>query len=436
MGNCCGQEMGNNLELQLTQKSLLQTLNGNKKKSISVSTVKQNKKSLIKQQTVNFEVEKNMFTNLLNDILSRYNYIDLEYSTRESKLPKENLIEKLRMDQLYNITISHDDNFINSKYIVMDLRLSRKETFIKKFPQINYKIHELQIASNSLIKKVKKLTNLKKLIILIDKDYMIQEVEDIIVFMNKNNFNCTFKLLDNDLSKEASLSTFFLSDNLDKRINIHLPYIFANLQYFPHLGSSKLIFINPSIKFSSLTNKEFESNFFRCYDTDNFIEFFSLNSYLLITKKFSIKSLLNNLTSENLFLSHSTIIEGIETLNDIGKNFNLINEALNLLSVSIDEENSILILIDEDINQDVKDYLYYIFMIKLLKLPSKLIMSLFMDNPVFSESFKRLLDNKQDLLDEFYTKFNNNEKVLTVESERKNFILEELQNDEVFFYFS
>lgn len=76
---------------------------------------------------------KNRYTYHINDIISRLNYIDLDISGRESIIIKENLVEKLRFDQLFNINVFllNNKSYYNNEYIIYDLRSKKTETFLK-----------------------------------------------------------------------------------------------------------------------------------------------------------------------------------------------------------------------------------------------------------------------------------------------------------------
>jgi len=414
MGNCCGQEVNNNpLELQITQKNNTSfSYNENLKNAkIRKSNFGNNalkfgigiRTSLLQStQTINFDIEKNSFTPLISDLISRYNLIDLDYSTRESKLPLEKFIEKIRTDQLVNIALLHNDDFTNSEYVIYDLRSQKKETFIKKFKHLNYKIKELQIASNSILKRVKTFLKDKKIIILLDKSQSLLEIEEFIVFITKNNYHCNLKILDNDLYKESSLSSMMFSDLLDKRINRFLPMIFAQLQYFPHIGSNKFVFIDYNCEIDSYCSFNSETSIFTCFpDFNLFMDFFNMNSFLLISTDFSFKLKLQNLNNNSYFLTHSMILENINSLESLSANAVKLMEAIGTMLYAIEDDNSAFILIDKRMKSEVLNMLLYIFLRKLLKLPTHLILNCIMENPVFSESFIKFYDSDFEKMEDF-----------------------------------
>lgn len=405
MGNCCGQDQGNTLELHLSHKNNMNEKVEKAKKGFNAYRYGERSSLLKNKESINFEVEKNTFTLLINDIISRHNFIDIEYSTRESRLHKERFVERLRSDQLFNIIISHNDDFTNSEYLFYDLRSNKRETYIKIAKHLNYLVKELQIASTSIVKKVKKFLNGKKLIVLIDKTDSIVEIEELLVFLSRNEFNCKVKLLDTDLNKEASLSTTAFSGYLDKRIGSHLPYIFANLQHYQHLGSNKFIFLNYNFSIEDFCSKEKESNMFTCVpDINNFIDYFSLNSFILITADKEITKKIYNLHDKIIYLSQSIIIDNINSKEKIVSKAPELLDAISRLLCAIEDENSALILIDKNIKLEVLNIIMYLFIRKLLKVPAKMINTILQDNPVFYKNFIESFDRNQEEMEEFMNK--------------------------------
>lgn len=430
MGNCCGHDQANTLELQFNQKAQAYQQNKiEKSKRNNFNIYKYNERNSLLQSSnaINFEIERNSLTPVINDILSRYNFIDLDYSIRESKIPKERFVERLRSDQLFNIILSHQDDFSESKYVIYDLRTLRKESFLKKAKQLNYQVKELKIASNSIIRRVKKFLNRKKIIILLDKAETIVDVEEFIMLITKNKFECCVKLLDNDLTREASLFTTAFSDFLDKRINKHIPYILAQLQHYPYLGSNKFIFLNYNCKVDDYCSIDFERNFFTCIPSvNNFIEYFNLNSFIFLTSDNLITSKIQNLHKDIIYLSQSIIIDNLSSLDSLAEKSYFLIEAIGTMLCAIDDENSGLILIDENLNPELLNYLLYIFIRKLLKVPSKLVYSILIDNPIYPELFIEAVDENQNKMEEFYIKnIDNLEKSLIEKS-----TIEKMSNEE------
>lgn len=404
MGNCCGQDTGNPLELQISNKVFGNTFIGKleKARNHKFNLYKFGERSsLINSQSVNYEVERNTYTPLINDIISRYNSIDLEYSSRETRIQKERFIEKLRSDQLFNIFSKYKNDFTESEYIIYDLRETKKHSFIKKCNQLNFSVKDLQNGSNSLLKRVKKYLDKKKLIILIDKPQLIADIEELIILITKNNFDTKIKLFDNDLNKEASISTATFSDFLDKRICNHLPFIFAQLQHFPHMGSNKFVFINYKVNINDYCSSEKEKNLFTYSETSNFINFYSLHSFILITKEKGISVKLKALNQDIIYLTRSIIIDNISSLEHLEKKNYEILEAIGIMLCAIEDENSGLILIDEKIKEEVLNLLMYIFIRKLIKIPPKMISSMLIDNPLFPSSFLNEINTNQDKFEKF-----------------------------------
>jgi hypothetical protein len=407
MGNCCGQDQGNTLELHLSHKNNMNDKEKAERSKKGFNSYRYGERSslLKNKESINFEVEKNNFTLLINDLISRHNFIDIEYSTRESRLHKERFVERLRSDQLFNIIISHKNDFTNSDYVFYDLRINKKETYIKVAKHLNYLVKELQIASTSIIKKIKKFLHGKKLIVLIDKTDSIVEVEELLVFLSRNEFNCKVKLLDTDLNKEASLSTNAISGFLDKRIGRHLPYIFANLQHYQHLGSNKFVFLNYNFSIEEFFSKEKESNMFTCVpDIHNFIEFFNLNVFVLFTADNDIIKRIYNLHDKIIYLSQSILIDSVSSKEKVASKASEILDSISRMLCAIDDENSGLILIDKNIKPEVLNLLMYILIRKLFKVPVRIINTILQDNPIFYKNFIESFDRNQEEMEEFVIK--------------------------------
>ena len=104
--------------------------------------------------------DNNNYNKYLNTIIVK---IKEKYSFNE--------IKKITFFEIYNITIYYKDNYLNSNYLIYDLRNyeERKENFIKKMKQINYSYVEIQSLNNKKLQKfIKFITN--KNIIFIVKD--------------------------------------------------------------------------------------------------------------------------------------------------------------------------------------------------------------------------------------------------------------------------
>ena len=398
MGQCCSGEVIPNEEVQLYKSKY------SKLKSKRQASTNKRSTMIFSSPSINFDIEKNNLTFVINDLLVRYNNLDFEQSKIYSN--QEKYIEKIRMDQLWNIFLSHKDDFTCSNYLIFDLRSNKQESFLNKFKRINYDLSDMiaNSSNNDFIKRLIKYLEFKRIIIIIDIPEKILQIDDFILFLKDLRISCYIKILDTDLNKEASLITSTLVELLDKRTSISFPLILASLQYFTHLHSNKILFIENKFKFN-LDNEDENNNLFQNYnDLEQLIDVFHLSHIFLITNKQFVKQriALKQETALWHYLSSAMIIEDIKNLDDLNsKRKNLIN-AVNQMHTEIEEGSSIIILIDNDIEDiDVSSYAVYFFISHVLQLNSSQINCLTIDNPVFTKELIKLMEEKKGLLEEF-----------------------------------
>lgn len=402
MGQCCGGESihKDEVELYKTKYAML--------KSRRTQTVtglnNRNSKLLYQSPMINFNIEKNNLTYAINDLLGRYNTIDLENSNYTAQ---ERFIDKLRMDQLWNIVLSHNDDFTQSQYLLLDMREAGKESFLQKLRRINYSVTDLISDSlninDQMLDKFYRFVSKKKIIVIIDLTEKVLILDDFISFLKHKNVNCFIRILDNDLDKEASISTKALVELLDKRISRYLPMIMTSLQYLPHLQSNKTIFINSRFDLNSLLTGDAQENIFNCYpDINTFIDNYNLSTICIVTPSRNILKKVNGASLSNFsFLQNSIIIEDISTLSDVYSHKKDFYSSLNNLHSEVVGGGSILILIDDCItDKNLVDLLLYYYSYLLLQINPTLLSCLALDNPSFPETFSNLMD-KKIMLDEF-----------------------------------
>lgn len=410
MGQCCGGELN---------KSEVNLLISKYAKLKSKQQIKSRNHYLMSSNNpiINFDIEKNNLSYAINDLLIRYNFSDINrtqsnlniINERNSNIEK--LIEKIRIDQLWNLTIFYKDNFTDCDYIIYDLRKNIKQSFLFKYKKINYSLND--IISNSdnkdFNKKMKNFLDLKKIIILIDSEEKILLIEDFISFCRETKINCSFKILDTDLNKEASVITSSLSELLDKRNAYLFPLILCSLQYFPHMNSNKIIFLEKNYILNLESISEMKEDLFDFKeDFQELIESFHISQIYLITNKKDVKYNLSIKSKEEnpmfYYLTSAFIIEEIDSIESLIKRKENFSKLIRSIFKEIGQGNSILILIDNSISIiDSKLYIFIIFFFicNILQLNKSQLLCLLKDNPVFPVDSLIIIEKYKKQYEEF-----------------------------------
>lgn len=183
MGNCCNsiepEQIINTKEHMFLKKSVSR-LNLTKQKQKSVSVSDQN---LI----INLDSEKSSFQLYINNLIINYR---LKYSQ------SSNFIEKISLEQLWNIVKFYQFDTFKNKNIILDLRKNPTSIFIKYFTHISYKIEEMLVFNQERLLMIKNFLYSKSVLILLDyKSNDIESLDMFIEFVIKNNFKTCIKIV-------------------------------------------------------------------------------------------------------------------------------------------------------------------------------------------------------------------------------------------------
>ena len=173
---------------------------------------------------------------------------------------KNNKIETINIESLWNISKYYKQDFTNCPYILYDLRKkeNKVENFLKKYKCINYNINEIKTFNGNRLKLFKNFIRNKNIII-IPQNQSINELKKISNFIESLNGeivnNQKFYILTDILNiNEEDIPDFFYGYKLYKKFDDkdfeNYPHIFFPLINIKYLNNLNYIYIQ---------QKEFES---------------------------------------------------------------------------------------------------------------------------------------------------------------------------------
>ena len=176
---------------------------------------------------------------------------------------KNNKIDTINIESLWNISKYYKQDFTNCPYILYDLRKkeNKVENFLKKYKCINYNINEIKTFNRNRIKLFKNFIRNKNIII-IPQNQSINELKKISNFIESLNGeivnNQKFYILTDILNiNEGDIPDFFYGYKLYKKFDDkdfeYYPNIFFPLINIKYLNNLNYIYIQ---------QKEFESKFY------------------------------------------------------------------------------------------------------------------------------------------------------------------------------
>lgn len=178
MGNCC-----TTVEPQQINSKDQMFL----KKSVSRLNVTKNfKGGLEKINPINLDNDKSSFQFYINNIIHKYKIF--------YNLNKE-FIDKISLEQIWNITKFHGFNHTESKFIVLDLRSIRNNSFLKHYNRINYKIEEIASFQYEKLERFKAFLYNKTVLLLLDMNQKTDLVDIFVEILVKNEFSVLIKIV-------------------------------------------------------------------------------------------------------------------------------------------------------------------------------------------------------------------------------------------------
>ena len=350
------------------------------------------------KSSYNISFKNDKLNNDLNELIEKY----------QDKLK----IEKINYIQLYNIFMNYIYDFTKSNIVLCDTREEEKDKeqlFLKKFPQINYSIKQIERMSDDRLNMFCKFMKNKNIIFILKEESSLDTIEKFIIYFIANNFDGKFTI------KNIYILNEYIQKYQDNSLNTYLEYLYYYIDediLYPY--SQKILINSMDIK-SSYLNSSTSNNayiFISSYshsansqkknvEKDNILNKFNLNYlchknteepdiFLDFMSKFKIHYIINFIKlNDNVIENY--IIHSEAKRNKINKeekksiihqkninipkdmNFeefynkiqNEYNNIIEELKEQIDQNNCILIQFDDAIDNLFKIKLLYIFMFKI-----------------------------------------------------------------------
>ena len=196
---------------------------------VTVPNIKSSYKIFFKEDKLN---------NNLNELIERYN----------DKLK----IEKINYIQLYNIFMNYIYDFTKSNFILCDTREEEKEKeqlFLKKFPQINYSIRQIERMSDDRLNMFCKFMKNKNIIFILKEESSLDTIEKIMIYFIANNFDEKFTI------KNIYILNEYIQKYEEKDLNTYLEYLYYFIdEDFLYPYSQKILINSMDIKSSDLNS--------------------------------------------------------------------------------------------------------------------------------------------------------------------------------------
>lgn len=193
MGNCC--QTGEVQQIINTKDQMFL------KKSVSrLNIVNKNlKTNLEKSNPINFDTDKSSFQFYINNLIHKYKiYYNSAKNIKNTNLnsnANNDFIDKVSLEQLWNITKHYEFNHFDNDYVVLDIRLSQEDSFLKHFKQISYKIEEFMTLNHKRLIRLKRFLDNKILLLLVDYYKKSEQLDFFVEMLIKNNFNVTIRIV-------------------------------------------------------------------------------------------------------------------------------------------------------------------------------------------------------------------------------------------------
>jgi hypothetical protein len=346
--------------------------------------------------SISFKNDK--LNNDLNELIEKY----------QDKLK----IEKINYIQLYNIFMNYIYDFTKSNFVLCDTREEEKDKeqlFLKKFPQINYSIKQIERMSDDRLSMFCKFMKNKNIIFILKEESSLDTIEKFIIYFIANNFDGKFSI------KKILILNEYIQKYQENNLNTYLEYLYYFIDediLYPY--SQKILINSIDIKSSNFNSStsNYAYIFINSYshsansqkknvEKDNILNKFNLNYlchknteepdiFLDFMSKFKIHYIINFIKlNDNVIENY--IIHSEAKRNKINKeekkslinqeninipkdmNFeefynkiqNEYNNIIEELKEQIDQNNCILIQFDDAIDNLFKIKLLYIFMFKI-----------------------------------------------------------------------
>ena len=186
--------------------------------------------------SISFKNDK--LNNDLNELIEKY----------QDKLK----IEKINYIQLYNIFMNYIYDFTKSNIVLCDTREEEKDKdqlFLKKFPQINYSINQIERMSDDRLNMFCKFMKNKNIIFILKEESSLDTIEKFIIYFIANNFDGKFTI------KKIYILNEYIQKYQDNSLNTYLEYLYYYIDediLYPY--SQKILINSMDIKSSYLNS--------------------------------------------------------------------------------------------------------------------------------------------------------------------------------------
>ena len=210
-------------------------------------------------------------------------------------------IKKINYIQLYNIFMNYIFDFTQSNLVLCDSReesKEKKQLFLKKFPQINYSLKQIESLNDERLNKLCNFLRNKYIIFILKDDSSIDILEKYMIFFIANNFDGKFRF------KGLYILSEYISEYDDKKAsNSYLENLYHFIDedilydYYPKIlinlsdiKSSNLNYISPNSNNAYIFINKYPHNANSQHNKND-------NNKIL--NKFDINYLCNKNTEEN-----------------------------------------------------------------------------------------------------------------------------------------
>ena len=186
--------------------------------------------------SISFKNDK--LNNDLNELVEKY----------QDKLK----IEKINYIQLYNIFMNYIYDFTKSNIVLCDTREEEKDKdqlFLKKFPQINYSINQIERMSDDRLNMFCKFMKNKNIIFILKEESSLDIIEKFIIYFIANNFDGKFTI------QKIYILNEYIQKYQDNSLNTYLEYLYYYIDediLYPY--SQKILINSMDIKSSYLNS--------------------------------------------------------------------------------------------------------------------------------------------------------------------------------------
>ena len=190
------------------------------------------------KSSYNISFKNDKLNNDLNELIEKY----------KDKLK----IAKINYIQLYNIFMNYIYDFTKSNIVLCDTREEEKDKeqlFLKKFPQINYSIKQIERMSDDRLNMFCKFMKNKNIIFILKEESSLDTIEKFIIYFIANNFDGKFTI------KNIYILNEYIQKYQDNDLNTYLEYLYYFIDediFYPY--SLKILINSMDIKSSYLNS--------------------------------------------------------------------------------------------------------------------------------------------------------------------------------------